>query len=258
MSRLYMMVTITDRNRKKKFEEFYKKNEHMVFFTTLGRGTANSEMLDYFGLEESEKVVILSVVTEETWKKLRREMIVKMQIDVPGTGIAFIVPLSSIGGEKTLHFLIQSEEFEREEESTLKDTEYELLVAIANQGCIDTVMDVARSVGAGGGTVIHAKGTGMETAEKFLGVSLAAEKEIILIVTRKKQKNAIMKAMMEQTGLDSKEKTIIFSLPVTSTVGLRMYIDEMDMEMDEIDMGDMDMGKMDMGEMDMDEEEKDR
>lgn len=248
MSRLYMMVTITDRNRKKKFEEFYKKNEHMVFFTTLGRGTANSEMLDYFGLEESEKVVILSVVTEETWKKLRREMIVKMQIDVPGTGIAFIVPLSSIGGEKTLHFLIQSEEFEREEESTLKDTEYELLVAIANQGCIDTVMDVARSVGAGGGTVIHAKGTGMETAEKFLGVSLAAEKEIILIVTRKKQKNAIMKAMMEQTGLASKEKTIIFSLPVTSTVGLRMYIDEMDMEMDE----------MDMGEMDMDEEEKDR
>ena len=241
MSRLYMMVTITDRNRKKKFEEFYKKNEHMVFFTTLGRGTANSEMLDYFGLEESEKVVILSVVTEETWKKLRREMIVKMQIDVPGTGIAFIVPLSSIGGEKTLHFLIQSEEFEREEESTLKDTEYELLVAIANQGCIDTVMDVARSVGAGGGTVIHAKGTGMETAEKFLGVSLAAEKEIILIVTRKKQKNAIMKAMMEQTGLDSKEKTIIFSLPVTSTVGLRMYIDEMDMD-----------------EMDMDEEEKDR
>ena len=137
MSRLYMMVTITDRNRKKKFEEFYKKNEHMVFFTTLGRGTANSEMLDYFGLEESEKVVILSVVTEETWKKLRREMIVKMQIDVPGTGIAFIVPLSSIGGEKTLHFLIQSEKFEREEESTLKETEYELLVAIANQGCID-------------------------------------------------------------------------------------------------------------------------
>ena len=256
MSRLYMMVTITDRNRKKKFEEFYKKNEHMVFFTTLGRGTANSEMLDYFGLEESEKVVILSVVTEETWKKLRREMIVKMQIDVPGTGIAFIVPLSSIGGEKTLHFLIQSEEFEREEESTLKETEYELLVAIANQGCIDTVMDVARSVGAGGGTVIHAKGTGMETAEKFLGVSLAAEKEIILIVTRKKQKNAIMKAMMEQTGLASKEKTIIFSLPVTSTVGLRMYIDEMDMEMDEMEMGEMDMGKMDMGEMD--EEEKDR
>ena len=47
------------------------------------------------------------------------------------------------------------------------------------------------------------------------------------------------------------EKTIIFSLPVTSTVGLRMYIDEMDMD-------EMDMDEMNMDEMDMDEEEKDR
>ena len=69
MSRLYMMVTITDRNRKKKFEEFYKKNEHMVFFTTLGRGTANSEMLDYFGLEASEKTVIMSVVSDSVFRR---------------------------------------------------------------------------------------------------------------------------------------------------------------------------------------------
>ena len=221
-----MMVTVTDRSRKKKFEELYKNNNHMVVFSTLGRGTANSEVLDYFGLEASEKIVFLSVVTEEMWKKLRREMIVNMRIDVPGTGISFIVPLSSIGGEKVLHFLIQSEEFEREEETVLKETEYELLVAVANQGCIDTVMDAARSANAGGGTVIHAKGTGMETAEKFLGVSLTAEKEINLIVTKKEQKNAIMRSVMEKTGLNSKEKTILFSLPVTSTVGLRMYVDE--------------------------------
>lgn len=226
MSRLYMMVTVTDRSRKKKFEELYKNNNHMVVFSTLGCGTANSEVLDYFGLEASEKIVFLSVVTEEMWKKLRREMIVNMRIDVPGTGISFIVPLSSIGGEKVLHFLIQSEEFEREEETVLKETEYELLVAVANQGCIDTVMDAARSANAGGGTVIHAKGTGMETAEKYLGVSLTAEKEIILIVTKKEQKNAIMRSVMEKTGLNSKEKTILFSLPVTSTVGLRMYVDE--------------------------------
>ena len=30
-------------------------------------------------------------------------------------------------------------------------------------------MDAARKEGAGGGTVIHAKGTGLERAEKFLG-----------------------------------------------------------------------------------------
>ena len=104
----------------------------------------------------------------------------------------------------------------------MKDIDYELLVAIANQGYIDTVMDAARSAKAGGGTVIHAKGTGMELAKKYLGVSLVEEKEVILIVTKSREKNQIMKAIMEQAGLDSKERTIVFSLPVTSVAGIRM------------------------------------
>ena len=104
----------------------------------------------------------------------------------------------------------------------MKDTDYELLVAIANQGYIDTVMDAARSAKAGGGTVIHAKGTGMELAKKYLGVSLVEEKEVILIVTKSREKNQIMKAIMEQACLDSKERTIVFSLPVTSVAGIRM------------------------------------
>lgn len=143
-------------------------------------------------------------------------------VDVPGTGVSFIVPLSSVGGRKTLQFLVNEQEFEKEEETSMKDTDYELLVAIANQGYIDTVMDAARSAKAGGGTVIHAKGTGMELAKKYLGVSLVEEKEVILIVTKSREKNQIMKAIMEQAGLDSKERTIVFSLPVTSVAGIRM------------------------------------
>lgn len=76
--------------------------------------------------------------------------------------------------------------------------------------------------------MIHAKGTGMESAEKFLGVSLAAEKEMIFIVTRKEEKNQIMKAIMEKTGLCSKEKALVFSLPVTSVVGLRPREEDLD------------------------------
>ena len=75
--------------------------------------------------------------------------------------------------------------------------------------------------------MIHAKGTGMELAKKYLGVSLVEEKEVILIVTKSREKNQIMKAIMEQAGLDSKERTIVFSLPVTDTAGLRlMEVDE--------------------------------
>lgn len=108
----------------------------------------------------------------------------------------------------------------------MKDTTFELLVAIANQGYSELVMDAAREAGANGGTVIHAKGTGMERAEKFLGVSLAVEKEMIVMVTETKTKNAIMEKIMEKAGMGSKAKTIVFSLPVTSAVGLHLLEEE--------------------------------
>ena len=227
MGGLYMMAVITNRNMKERFKNFFEENGQTVYFETPGRGTASSEVLDYFGLEATEKMVYLAVVTDNMWKRLKRELIVRLQIDVPGTGIAFTVPLSSIGGRRALQYLIQNQEYVKEEESELKGTKYELLIAIANQGSIDTVMDAARSANAGGGTVIHAKGTGTEGARKFLGVSVAEEKEMIFIVTRTEEKNKIMKAIMEKTGLGSKEKTVIFSLPVTDTAGLRILEEDL-------------------------------
>ena len=107
----------------------------------------------------------------------------------------------------------------------MKDTSHELIVVIAEQGYTNLIMDAARGAGAYGGTVIHAKGTGKEAAEKFMGVSLALEKEIIYIVTKTEQKNPIMKAIMEHAGLDTKAKAIAFSLPVTDTAGLRLIED---------------------------------
>ena len=106
----------------------------------------------------------------------------------------------------------------------MKDTRYELLLVIANQGYTGTIMDAARAAGAGGGTVLHAKGTGMEGAAKFLGVELVNEKELVLIVARTPEKNRIMKAIMD--GADKKAGAIVFSLPVTDTAGLRLLEDE--------------------------------
>ena len=104
----------------------------------------------------------------------------------------------------------------------MQGTKHELLVVIANQGYTEMIMDAAREMGAGGGTVIHAKGTGAERAQQFLGVSLAAEKELVFIVTRSDQKNGIMKAIMDKAGLSTKAKSIVFSLPVTDTAGMRL------------------------------------
>ena len=133
-----------------------------------------------------------------------------------------MAPLSSIGGKRQLRFLTEDRGFEKEEESSLKGTDYELLVVIANQGYTDVIMDAARKANATGGTVIHAKGTGMEKAEKFLGVSLAQEKEMIFMVTKTKDNNGIMQSIMKEAGIGSKAGAIVFSLPVTETAGMRL------------------------------------
>ena len=225
MGKLYLMTTIVDRKKEKRYFEFYKENDQNVMFSTLGMGTASSDILDYLGLESTEKVIIFSVQEEERWSYLKKQLQQKLKIDAPGEGIAFIIPLSSIGGKKTLQFLVERQDYQKEEESTLKDTERELIIVIADQGNIELIMDAAREAGAYGGTVIHARGTGMEQAEKFMGVCLAAEKEMIFIVTKKEQKNSIMKAIMEKAGMESRAKSIAFSLPVTDTAGLRLIED---------------------------------
>jgi nitrogen regulatory protein PII len=220
-----MMTTIVNRKHFKKYFRLYQDEHLPVMFVTLGAGTASGDILDYLGLESTEKAVMFHVLEESAWENTKKDLRHKLQIDAPGEGIAFVVPLSSIGGRKALQFLSGNQDFQKEEESVLKDTVYELIVVIANQGYTELAMDAARSAGAYGGTVIHAKGTGMEQAEKFMGVSLASEKEIIFIVAKKTQKNDIMKAVMEQAGMQSKAKSIVFSLPVTDTAGLRLMED---------------------------------
>ena len=225
MGNIYLMTTIVDRKIVKRYLELYQENDLQVMFISLGFGTANNEVLDYLGLESTEKAVALSVIEEHTWVSVKKQLEKKLHIDAPGGGIAFTTPLSSVGGKKALQFLIENENYQKEEETTLKDTSHELIVVIAEQGYTNLIMDAARGAGAYGGTVIHAKGTGKEAAEKFMGVSLALEKEIIYIVTKTEQKNSIMSAIMKEAGLDTKAKAVTFSLPVTDTAGLRLIED---------------------------------
>lgn len=222
MSELYMLVTIASRNMTKKFSTFYEQMNLPVSFITVGAGTASSEILDYFGLDGSEKSVIFHIITDSTWKELKRQLRMKMSIDIPGIGIAFTIPLSSIGGMKPLEYLTCGQEFAKGEETTLKDTKYELLVAIANQGYTEQIMDAARKVQAAGGTVIHARGTGSQMADKFLGVTLVPEKEMVFIVVRSGKKKDIMRAIIDEAGTQTPAGAIVFSLPVTDTAGMRM------------------------------------
>ena len=102
MGNLYLMTTIVDRKIVNKFIELYKENSLNVRLWALGLGTASNDVLDYLGLDNPEKAVAFSVLQETSWIDLKKQLQRKLQIDAPGGGIAFITPLSSIGGTKAL------------------------------------------------------------------------------------------------------------------------------------------------------------
>lgn len=223
---LVLVISVMQRTSLSGFQKAYEAQNVRINFFAFGRGTALSEARDVLGLESAEKAVCFSVMPPAVWRRLKKGLRREVNIDVPGVGISVAVPLSAMGGRRELRFLTEDLDYVQEEESTLKETEQELLFVICEQGYSETVMDAARAAGAGGGTVIHARGTGMRQAEKFFGFTLSSEKDLILIVTRTADKNAIMSGIMRNAGMETRAKSIVFSVPVTDTAGLRLTEDE--------------------------------
>ena len=218
---LDMVMAIVDRDKAKLMAELFENHKLPMVLAVLGRGTATSEVLDLYGLEAKEKALLITVAGADMTKQLIRAAKHKLFIDVPGNGIMMAIPLKSVGGGKTLAFLSGGAAPDKAVPEMKFD--HELIMAVINEGHTDPVMDAA---GAAGGTVLHAKGTGGKLSEKFLGVSLADEKEVVLIVSKAGEKTAIMRAISDQCGVDTPSGAITFSLPISSVAGLRVLDDE--------------------------------
>ena len=225
MQNLYWFITISKRADGEAVIELFQELEVPRVYSCLASGTATSQILDLLGIEPCEKVVHQTVVTHNKLHELIFGLERKLHIDLPGQGIALAVPLASISTKKSLDFFAGGHaEDEMKEKEQTSTRQMELIIAICNKGHTEDVMGCARPAGAGGGTVLHAKGTaGSEYAEKFFGLSLVDEKEIIFIVSKKDVRNAIMQAITEGAGPGTKAHTLVFSLPVTDTAGFRFY-----------------------------------
>ena len=97
---------------------------------------------------------------------------------------------------------------------------HEVIFCIVNTGFADEVMDAAREFGARGGTVIRARGTANQEAEKIFNIAIQPEKEIVMILIESKLKSDILHAIYEKVGLNTPGQGIAFTLPVESVVGL--------------------------------------
>ena len=190
----------------------------------LGRGTATKSVLDLLGLNAKEYHIIMTIADSDRTDRLIEEARRNLYIDAPGQGIIAATPIKSVGGGKTLANLNAGRPAEGAPEINYN---YEIVLAIANEGHTDTVMEAAREAGARGGTVLHGKGTGSNDAAKFFGVSIASEKEVIMIVARASEKAAIMKSIINKAGTQTDAGAVVMSLPVSAVAGFGM-LDSLD------------------------------
>lgn len=110
-----------------------------------------------------------------------------------------------------------------------EERKYDLIVVSVEANHVDEAIEAAQGAGAAGGTVVRARSLNNAKAEQFVGISLLDEREILLILTKKEGKLAIMQALSEKVGLKTEAGGVIFSLPVDRTAGISAA-DEEDQE----------------------------
>lgn len=178
------------------------------------------EKLSYLieeNIESHERRVFMAIADGEKSTRYIGEQKKKLHLGVPGHGITVAVPVKSVGGGQAVSYLSGSgtgAKYTRPEKF-----DYELVMAIANADTTDIVMNAARAAGGARGTVIHGKGTGSGDAQKFHHISIADEKEVVLIVSAAEIKSAVMYSILEKAGPGSAAGTLVFSLPVSEAAG---------------------------------------
>ncbi len=232
-TRLKMLVTIVDRGKGAAAVSLYRSQRLHFDYLCMGLGTANSKILDYFGLSETEKDVVITLAPTYKLAKIIHLADERFHFSSPGRGILFTVPLSGVSG-MVARILCPEEELppeepDREEKEELPvgtAGQYALILAVVNRGNLDAVMDAARSEGARGGTVLHARRVGKEDTENLLGFTFQPEKEVVAILAPEVQKRALMGAINRACGLTTEARGILFSMPVDDLTGLQPPVAE--------------------------------
>lgn len=179
-----------------------------------GDGTASQGILDFLGLNKTEKIIFTSIIPDIYEKEILTYIKKEMKIKEIGKGVAFTTPLSS-----SPQYL--QEAYKKKEGTIMKNKrEYHLLLTIVIEGYAEKVMSTAKKYGANGGTLIKGRDIGTKSGFKFFNVEVEPEKDILLIVCKDEDKNKIMEGILDKYGANTEAKGICLTLPIDNVVGL--------------------------------------
>ncbi len=104
IKKLKLIITVVDRGKAEFYLDILSQFEINFQMVTGGKGTANSEIIEMFGLN-IHKAVILSIAREDKVPEIMNCLEEKFTSIRNGKGISFSVPLSSVIGVNMYQFL---------------------------------------------------------------------------------------------------------------------------------------------------------
>ncbi len=212
---MQLLLSIVERGTAVKLIRHYETYKVTQHFQAFGHGTAASHLLDTLGFGTSERDILLSIAPKETIRQLMYALKDDNRTDLGAKGIACSMDLAALSAIYALG-LSRLEERNPEKRDMLMEqgNQHTLILVAVNYGYTDAVMDTARSCGAKGGTVIRARWAGSRTVEKFAGITLQDEKEILAIVASRKEQAHIMEEINRLHGLRSSPQAVVIGLPI--------------------------------------------
>ena len=207
------MTIITEIDKEEKFTEVLNSFGIDNFILTRASGTASPSIMDYFGLTEVKKQIIMCFIPEYLEHDIC--VILKELLKKHGAGVCFTIKITASNK------FIQEKFDPNKEVIKMEESNKSLIYTIVSEGYYEDVMSAAKKAGATGGTLIKGRGMQSKEATKILGVTIDPEKEIVLIIADNDIKLKVMEAINKKVGLNTDGKGICFSLPIDSAIGLK-------------------------------------
>ncbi len=228
-NRVKLLVGIINKEDEVNFCEAVNDVSTSLHFSGLGHGTAPSSHKSFFGFNEIDKRVTLSLVPAELEHQILSAVGQKLRLYLLGRGIAFTMPLTGISG--IIEQGILSDVRHSNEKSTVrgriskkeKSNMHELVIAVVNRKFTDEAIDAARAAGATGATVFHTKSVANQKAEHVIGTGIQQETDSVFFLTSSEYKLKIMEAVRDVAGLKTDGGAVIFAMPVDDLVGIGRF-----------------------------------
>lgn len=219
-----MLMLVTTPKLADKAAAIFHKSALPIQYRLNAEGTASSEIMDMLGLGSIDKCVFISTMPKRLSDIMLRKLRSELHLGSANSGIAFTIPLTG-ANNRMLRMLTHIDEESQADHKgkdgyIMMETNYVLIAAIVNMGFSADVMNAARAAGANGGTVMHSRWMGNEEVTGFWGLSVQAEKDIVLILSETEKKVEIMRQISEKCGVHTEAQGIVMSLPIDSVMGI--------------------------------------